>query len=173
MTYRADILLGRIIKSYGFEGAVSVKLERAFDRKIFEMESVFLESEGKPVPFIVSACEVIDNSLIRLIFDGYNSLEKINEFIGCRVFLTSSAEAVNNENDLHLLIGYQIITADNILLGTVHRIIENSGQTLLNIQTSLNKEILIPLHQDFIVRIDNKKKVITMDLPEGLTEINE
>jgi len=173
MAYRAGILLGRIIKSYGFEGAVSVKLERTFDRKIFEMESVFLESEGKPVPFIVSSCEVIDNSLIRLIFDGYNSSEKISEFIGCRVFLTSSLEVVDPENDLHLLIDYQIITTDNNLLGTVHGIIENPGQTILNIHTSLKKEILVPLHQDFIVRIDNKKKIITMDLPEGLMEINE
>ena len=173
MAYRAGILLGRIIKSYGFEGAVSVKLERTFDRKIFEMESVFLESEGKPVPFIVSSCEVIDNNLVRLIFDGYNSLEKISEFIGCRVFLTSSADAVDRENDLHLLRGYQIITADDNLLGTVHRITENPGQLLLNIHTSDNKEILVPFHQDFIVKVDNKKRTITMDLPEGLTEIND
>jgi 16S rRNA processing protein RimM len=173
MAYRADILLGRIIKSFGFDGAVSVKLERTFDRKIFEMESVFLESEGKPVPFIVSSCEVIDNSLIRLIFEGYNSLEKINEFIGCRVFLTSSGEADVKENDLNLLRDYQIISTDNNLLGTVHGIIENPGQILLNIHTSLNKEILVPLHKDFIVKVDNKKKIITMDLPEGLTEINE
>ena len=34
------------------------------------------------------------------------------------------------------------------------------------------KEILIPFHEDFIVSIDKKKKIIIMDIPEGLTEIN-
>jgi len=28
------------------------------------------------------------------------------------------------------------------------------------------------LHKDFIINIDNKGKIIKMDLPEGLTEIN-
>ena len=173
MAYHAGILLGRIIKSYGFDGAVSVKLEKTFDIKIFEMESVFLESEGKPVPFIVSSCEVIDNSLIRLIFDGYNSSEKISEFIGSRVFLTSSDEAYVMENDLNLIRNYQVITADNSLLGTVHGIIENPGQLILKILPEKGKEILIPFHEDFIIGVDNKKKIITMDLPDGLIEINE
>jgi len=173
MSYHSGILLGRIIKSYGFDGTVAVKLEKVFDGKIPEMESVFLESEGKPVPFLVSSCEIVDNTLMRITFDGYNSLEQISEFIGCRLFLTSSEKPENSGNDLNRLNGYQVSTAENDVIGTISEIIENPGQILLNIQTSRGKKMLIPFHEDFIVRIDNKKKIITMDLPEGLTEIND
>ena len=173
MAYNAGILLGKIIKSYGFNGTVTVKIEKVFEGKIPEMESVFLETEGKAVPFLVSSCEIVDNTLIRITFDGYNSLEKISEFIGCKLFLTSSEKPENYGNDLNPLNGYQVRTKENSMLGTISEIIENPGQILLNIQTSLNKKIFIPFHQDFIVRIDHKKKIITMDLPEGLTEIND
>lgn len=173
MAYSAGILLGKIIKSYGFDGTVAVKLEKVFDCKIPEMESVFLETEGKLVPFLVSSCDIVDNTLIRIRFDGYNSLEKINEFIGCKLFLTSSAKNEDDGTDLNSLQGYQIRTTENNVVGTILEIIENPGQILLNINTSLNKKILIPFHEDFIVRIDNKKRIITMELPEGLTEIND
>ena len=173
MAYNAGILLGKIIKSYGFDGTVTVKPEKVFDFKIPELESVFLETEGKMVPFLVSSCDIVDNNLIRINFDGYNSLEKINEFIGCKLFLTSSGKPDNDRNDLNQLTGHQVRTSENDLVGTISEVIENPGQVLLNIQTSRNKMILIPFHEDFIVKVDHKKKIITMELPEGLLEINE
>jgi ribosomal 30S subunit maturation factor RimM len=42
----------------------------------------------------------------------------------------------------------------------------------MNVRIEKDKEILIPLHEDLIIRIDNKKKIIKMDLPQGLMEIN-
>ncbi len=54
MSYKSDILLGKIIKFSGYEGAVAVKLEKIFTENIPPMESVFLHIEGKLVPFFVS-----------------------------------------------------------------------------------------------------------------------
>ncbi len=42
----------------------------------------------------------------------------------------------------------------------------------MKINTPAGKELLIPFHEDFIISIDKRKKIIIMDLPEGLTEIN-
>jgi len=32
--------------------------------------------------------------------------------------------------------------------------------------------VLIPFHEDLINKVDRRRKIITMDLPEGLTELN-
>ena len=173
MAYNAGILLGKIIKSYGFDGTLTIRTEKGFEGKIPEMESVFLETDGKLVPFLVSSYEIAGDNLIRIIFDGYNSIGKVNGFIGSKVFLTSTVKTENPYDDLNRLKGYRISTPDNDHLGTISEIIENPGQILLDVQTPRNEKILIPLHQDLIVKIDNRKKVITMDLPEGLTEIND
>ena len=53
MNYRCNILLGRVTKTSGFEGAVVVRLERSFIENIPQIESVFVEIDGRPVPFFI------------------------------------------------------------------------------------------------------------------------
>ena len=172
MAYKNDILLGRITKVSGFEGAVTVKLERLFSGKLPNMESVFLEIEGRPVPFFISDSDYSGADILRLKFDGYNSSGKVAEFVGCRVFLTAPGTSDNKIEEINSLIGYNVVTSDNITLGTIKEVIQNPGQWLLSVISDSNKTILIPLHEHFIVKIDNEKKLLIMEIPEGLTEIN-
>jgi 16S rRNA processing protein RimM len=173
MAYKSNILLGRITKVSGYEGAVAVKVEKFFTENIPQMESVFLEIEGRPVPFFISGMEYSGADILKLWFEGYDSTEKISEFIGCRIFLTNEIEDGKNQRpDNQLLIGYQVYTGESVLLGPISDIISNNGQWLLNIVYLNKKNVLIPFHEDFIIRIDKRKKVVVMDIPEGLLEIN-
>jgi 16S rRNA processing protein RimM len=172
MAYISNILLGRITKISGYEGAVTVKLEKTFTEDIPRLESVFLEIEGKPVPFFISGSEYSGADVLKLTFEGYGSIEKVSGFAGCRVFLTSGASRSAHKDDLADLIGYTILVQDNNFLGTITEIIQNPGQLLLSIVSPSKKEILIPLHDDFIVSIDHAKKTITMDIPDGLIDLN-
>jgi 16S rRNA processing protein RimM len=172
MAYKSDILLGRITKVSGYEGAVTIKLERIFSEKLPHMESVFLEIEGRPVPFFISDSEYSGADILKLKFDGYNSSEKVVEFVGCRVFLTTEAPARDKIENASNLVGYNVFTADKVSLGYVKDVIQNPGQWLMSVISDSKKVILIPLHEDFIVKIDNKKRLLIMDIPDGLTEIN-
>jgi len=172
MAYRADIQLGRITKVHGFEGGVTVRLEKTFIENIPEMESVFIEIEGKPVPFLISESDYPGGDIIWLKFTGYESIENISEFTGCRVFLTGSATENKTETLTGKLIGYKLQSPDNKLYGIIAEVIENPGQYLLKIITTEQKPLLVPFHEDLIVKINRKKKLIIMDLPEGLTDLN-
>ena len=172
MAYTSDILLGRITKVSGYEGAVTVRLEKIFFENIPQMESVFLEIEGRLVPFFISDSDYTGADILKLRFEGYGSVDKISEFIGCRIFLTTGMTDDNQPEDIQSFLGYQVVIQDNKLLGVIRELIFNPGQMLLSILSEKNKEILIPFHEDFIVKIDKKKKTIVMDIPEGLTEIN-
>ena len=172
MAYLSNILLGRITKINGYEGAVTVKLEKTFTENIPQMESVFLEIDGRPVPFFISDSEYSGADILKISFEGYDSIEKINEFTGCRVFLTSGIPVSPQTDEFRTLTGYTVLINDDKLLGTITEVISNPGQMLLNIVSPENKIILIPLHEDFIVSIDNMEKIIVMDIPEGLTDIN-
>jgi 16S rRNA processing protein RimM len=171
MAYKYGILLGRIIKVSGYEGAIAVKLEKIFTENIPQMESVFLEIEGRPVPFFIAALEYSGADILKLWFDGYNSNEKIGEFIGCRIFLTSGTYDKLKEDNQNL-IGYRVFVQEDKLLGSISEVLTNNGQWLINVISINKKDILIPFHEHFIVSIDKRKKVIIMNIPEGLTEIN-
>jgi 16S rRNA processing protein RimM len=172
MAYTCNILLGRIIKNIGYEGAVAVKLEKIFTENIPRMESVFLEIEGRPVPFFISGSEYSGADILKLSFNGYDSNKKVSEFTGCRVFLTS---AINNDNlkeKNENLIGYSVFVQEDQLLGSISEVLMNNGQWLINVISKNKKDILIPFHEHFIISINKRKKIIIMNIPEGLTEIN-
>ena len=172
MAYNSDILLGRITKVNGYEGAVIVKLEKTFSENIPQMESVFLEIEGRPVPFFISGSEYSGADILKLKFEGYDSIEKISEFTGCRVFLTTGIPDDYQTEDIQSLTGYKVLILGDKLLGSIKEVIPNPGQWLLNIISTKNKDILIPFHEHFIVSMDKKKKILVMDIPDGLIEIN-
>ena len=172
MAYRSNILLGRIAKINGFEGAVNIRLEKSFIENIPPMESVFLEIEGRLVPFIVSDSAYSGAGSLILEFEGYSSLESVKEFIGVNLYLTSASHKNNSEDDLSLLKGYNVIDEKGNSVGVIIEIVSNPGQLLLTVKGDNKKEILIPLHENLIKKIDRKKRLISMEIPEGLVEIN-
>ena len=172
MAYKYDILLGRITKVSGYEGAVAVKLEKIFTENIPQMESVFLEIEGRPVPFFIAGMEYSGADILKLWFEDYDSDEKVVEFIGCRIFLTSGTLNSTFKEDEQNIIGYKVFVQENILLGSISEVVSNNGQYLINVKSENKKIIMIPFHEDFIVSIDKRKQVIKMNIPDGLTEIN-
>jgi 16S rRNA processing protein RimM len=172
MTYDYDILLGRITKVNGFEGSVTVKLERSFIENIPQMESVFLEIDGQPVPFFISETDYPGNDILKLKFSDYNTADKIIEFRGCKVFLTTENDTYENEEELFDLTGYKVLNENNEPLGDISEVIRNPGQWLLRIISKQKKELLVPLHEDLIIKLDDIEKIIVMKIPEGLEDLN-
>lgn len=172
MVYKTGTLLGQITKTSGFEGAVLVRLEKSLIENIPGLESVFVETDGRPVPFFIEWSDYQGADIIRLKFSNYDSEAAVEEFKGCRVFLTEHSDESHNDSDFSTLSGYNVLDQDKKPVGKIAGITENPGQLLLNIESPSGKEVLLPLHEDLILSIDERKKVIIMNIPEGLTEIN-
>jgi 16S rRNA processing protein RimM len=172
VAYNANILLGRIIKIQGYNGTLTVKLENDFTENIPEMESVFIEIDGKPVPFFISSSDYSGGDSLKLRFEGYGTYEKVSGFSGCRLFLTSGDVKNIPSGDGKSISGFKVILKNKTVIGNIDEIIHNPGQNLLKVISPEKKEILIPFHRDFILSLDEKKRIIIVELPEGLTEIN-
>lgn len=172
MAYIANISLGRILKIQGYDGTLTVKLENEFIENIPAMESVFLEIEGKPVPFFISSSAYEGGDILKLRLDGYGSYEKVSGFAGCGIFLTSGGEKTGSSAGNENIAGFRVMLRDKSIIGDIEEIINNPGHDLMKIISPDNKEILIPFHRDFIVRFDEKKRTITVQLPDGLIDLN-
>jgi 16S rRNA processing protein RimM len=173
VAYNKGILLGRITKVHGFDGSVNVRLERTYIENIPEMESLFLEIEGRAVPFFISSIDYAGADILKIKFEDYNSFEKIKEFQGCKVFLTDGEDDKTLPDiDISRLEGTRVFLPDNRFIGVIREVIVNPLQLILVVINDSDKEILIPYHEDFIVEKDEQEKRITMNLPNGLTEIN-
>lgn len=172
MAYNPGILIGRITKTSGFEGAVILRPEKNLTENIQIDEPVFIEIDGRPVPFFISSIEEAGSDM-KITFEGYDTIDKVNEFKDCRVFLTNPAEPVDQTSDSDLMRGFHVMDQEENPLGIVLDIIYNPGQMLLSIEDESGREILIPFHEDLIIRIDTLTKTLIMDIPEGLSGINK
>jgi 16S rRNA processing protein RimM len=172
MAYTKHIMLGKITKIHGYEGAVIIRLERTFSDNIPEMESVFIEIDGRPVPFFIDYSELNDPSTLRLRFSGYNSADKVKEFVGCKLFLTGESISALPVGNPQSLLDYKVFSNEDISIGIISEIIENPDQLLLNVINGTGKNILVPLHEDLIKELDTEKKIIRMIIPDGISDIN-
>lgn len=173
MDYRKGILLGKIVKVNGFGGTLSLRPESGFISEDLHLtESVFLVIEGRPVPFFIESHELTGNNTIKLTFTGYNSVNSVAGFVGTNVYSTTITDEIDSKSDFILLTGYTVLSPEKRVTGVVSEVIENPAQILLVVISPDNREILIPLHEDFILSINRKKKQIVMDLPEGIEDLN-
>lgn len=173
MAYSTKILLGQISKVYGYEGFVVVRLEKRFIGDYFGQESVFLEIEGKPVPFFIEEEKYSGGDTLRLKFEGYETDAKVNEFVGCGVYLTDNDGSSSGETDISVFKDYSVLTKKGVVLGTVKEIIDNISQYLLVVVSREGKDILVPLHEELVESVDDEKKILVMDIPEDIISIND
>ncbi len=56
-------------------------------------------------------------------------------------------------------------------VGTVSSILKTGGTEILVIKTSAGKDVLVPLAESIVVKVDTAMKTIVIDPPEGLLEL--
>lgn len=170
---RDDLIpLGTIVRTHGYDGTVVIKTGRSYGEETEVMESVFVEVDGIPVPFILTACEASHQSLF-VTFAGYETRESVAEFTGCRVF---TAGVIKGQEDTSLplhLIGYNLSEPSGKKLGVIKAVEQYPMQVMLIILDPAGHEVLIPLNPDWIVELDNTEREIVLDLPEGLLSANK
>jgi 16S rRNA processing protein RimM len=69
------------------------------------------------------------------------------------------------------LIGFEVFSRDERRLGTVTGWLDAGGPALLEV-TEGRAEILVPLVPAICVEVDESRRRITADLPEGLEDLN-
>ena len=172
MTYKCNILLGKIFKINVHNGTITLKVTTTLVDDIPEMESIFVEIDGRLVPFFVAESNYHGNDLLNLKLVDYDTADKINEFKGCRVFLTSDDTLEYGGDIYEDIIGFNVFDENENRIGIVNNIIRNPKQWLLSILSEKKREILLPVHEDLVLRIDGAKRIIIIKIPEGLLEIN-
>lgn len=165
-------LLGIISKTRGATGAVILKLIKEASSKFYELESVFLEIEGLLVPFFIKSSRSLDNKNIIINFDSVESVDQGKGLIHRKVY-TEIPGIINKDNkepDFSFLKGYTLWDNNLGYTGKISGILSYSQNTLLKV-TKEKMEFTIPIHEDLIIEINSQKKLVVVDLPEGLLDL--
>lgn len=164
--------LGKIAKKFSYKGEVLIWLDTDEPELYEDMESVFVEQNKHLVPFFIVTSSLHKGDFLRTRFEDIDSEEDADKIMGSAVYLplTALPKLEGDKFYFHEVIGFD---AEDERLGNIGKIVsinDSSAQPLFEILKG-EIEILIPMIDDFIVKIDRENKKVVLNTPEGLVDL--
>lgn len=164
--------LGKITKKFSFKGEVLAYID-ADNPSIYQnLESVLLDINNKLIPFFIDKISLHKQYTLRIDFEDVKSESDANAIIGRELYLPLSflPPLKGNKFYYHEIIDFTIEDKRLGVFGKIVGVNDSAAQAYFEV---LNGEIemLIPLLDQFIVKLDRKAQNILVDLPEGLVEM--
>jgi len=164
--------LGKIVKKYSFNGDVLVKLDTDEPEMYEEMESVLVDKRNKLIPFFIEESQLHKSELLRVRFEDVDTEEDADVLIGSSLYLPLDLlpELTGNQFYFHEIIGFSAVDESFGEIGKITGVNDSTPQALFEIDRE-GTEILIPMADDFIQKVDREQKTIFLNVPEGLIDI--
>ncbi len=162
------IHIGKLGKPHGLKGEIHVipTNDRYLD---FLDDGVYVLVRG--LPYRISSVRNAGGIIVG--FEGLPDRTAVESLRGLPIALNYSEELalITEEDPFEEWMGFIIEDQHTqIKYGPIIDIIELPTQLTAVIEQN-GKEILIPLHEDLILGMDMDKRIIQMNLPEGLVEL--
>ncbi|MBA4276969.1 ribosome maturation factor RimM, partial [Flavobacterium sp.] len=136
------------------------------------LESVFVECDKHLVPFFIENSSLHKNDFLRIRFEDINTEEEADALLGNDLYLPLKMlpKLTGNKFYFHEVIGFEVEDKRLGYVGDIQSINDTTAQPLFEVLKD-GAEILIPMIDHFLVKVDRENKKIIMDLPEGLIEM--
>ncbi|WP_405200330.1 ribosome maturation factor RimM [Christiangramia sp. LLG6405-1] len=172
MTKEDCFYLGRIVAKFSFKGEVLIKLDTDEPELYTEMESVFVEYNENLVPFFIERSYLHKSTLLRAKIEDIDTEQDAEDMIGAELYLPLEQlpQLPDDKFYFHEIIGFDVIDQQHGNIGTIVSINDTTAQALFEIDKD-GKQILIPMNDEFIEKVDKKNKEIKVITPEGLVDL--
>lgn len=163
--------IGYLTKTHGLKGELQIVFSYKEPEKL-KLKAVFLEINGKMIPYFVNNFKLSQQTLGYFLFEDINHIDKAQPLVKKKVFLNKKLmpKKKKEEFSFHDLEGFTAVDENYGDLGEILSVREFPQQFLATVNYQ-EKEVLFPLSDNFITGIDIDKKILNVDLPEGLLEV--
>jgi 16S rRNA processing protein RimM len=162
--------IGLVNKTSGFKGALSCIVSVAHPEKLLKQKFLFVLIDGLPVPFLVEEIE-INGDEIFVKFEDVDSEQSAKKLL--RKELYSEKIKAQKKSDVITwfeLKGYKIVDGEHGELGTIDDVVEYPMQMIARCMVQ-DREVMFPLNDEIVSDIDEKKKIVYVNLPDGLLDM--
>ncbi|ATA73528.1 MULTISPECIES: ribosome maturation factor RimM [Capnocytophaga] len=172
MTLKDCFYVGTIVSKFSFKGEVLVKLD-SDDPELYEnLESVFIALGNNLVPFFVEKCSLHKTDLLRIKFEDVSSEADADALMKSKLYLPLSflPKLTGNKFYFHEIIGFTMEDVNYGYVGKIVGVNDITSQALFEVEND-GKELLIPMNDEFIEKVDRQHKKIIVKTPEGLIDL--
>ena len=168
--------VGEVAKTHNLQGEVVITTDSDLLEKYAD-EPVFLLLDGVPVPFFITdeGLTVRNHTSYIVKFDYVDSLAQAGRLVGCEVLfekrMLEGQEPEESGYDIFELIGFEVKDQVSEETGEVADVADYSGNVVLTVSI-MNKEILLPLSENYTCEIDFEQSRLLVQIPRELVELN-
>lgn len=163
--------IGKLVATHGFKGDMVLKHNLGRKTALKGLEKIFIEA-GKDsfLPHFIEKASSRSDEEVLIKIEGLDSPEAGKKLLQKEVWLAEADFEKHAAKSAPIsFLGYMIHTPEESV-GEVIEVIEQPHQMLCKVMYK-NREALIPIHENNLIHIDKKKKIIVVELPEGLLEL--
>ena len=164
--------IGKISKFRGINGEIELLFtDDVFDRG--ESPYLVIDMDGILVPFFWEEYKFKNNDTAIIKFEDINDEKAAKRLVGLRVYYPKKFNVEADSDSEHLtswkaFTGFDVVDTKGRKLGLIESVDDSTENILIYLQTPNGEELVLPLHEDFIVDYSMTQRIIALDLPKGL-----
>jgi 16S rRNA processing protein RimM len=163
--------IGKIVSTFGIKGELVLEHHLGAEPGFGKIKALFLEeTHGKFIPYFLETHKNRKAGETLVLLEGISTPEKARLLVRKKVWLPEiEVKKIAEESSPISWLGFVVFDGKK-KLGEVLEVIEQPAQILLRLEIN-EKEVLIPLNESTLEKIDISKQQIKVKLPEGLLDI--
>lgn len=164
------ISIAKVLNFHGIKGEAKLGFSKGREKQIQALKNVYVKKDDTYKELNVSSVRFHKQFAI-VKFKEFQTVNDVEEFKGCDLYLTREEVEDNLDNDEYLisdLIGMDVYDEDGSCIGTITAIGENLANDLLSVKDGNGKEHLVPFVKEIVPVVDLKGRKVVVNNIEGL-----
>ena len=165
------IRIGKIVATHGLNGALILTHVVGNANWLKKGQVILLEMQkGSYIPYFIAQLKANNDKEYIINVEDIDKIESAKKLVTKQVYVDENILAAYAKQSPLLWIGFNVIDKNKGRIGSIQDVSQTGYQWLAKVIYN-NSEVLIPLIDEMIEKVDVKNRTIEMELPEGLLEV--
>ena len=163
--------IGKLVAVFGLQGELVLLHRLGKKTSLKGLKTLFLEErKDEMLPWFIESTRIKGPEEIFVKLEGLDTKEAARRVVQKEVwFSEADFVAFAGKSAPISMVGFRLLDS-GVDLGEILEVIEQPHQVLCKIDLS-GKEALIPIHEETLRGVDAKKKIVRVELPDGLLDV--
>lgn len=164
--------LGHVAKLHGYKGEVSLFFDVTNPDDYKNLDSVYIDLNNQLTPFFVEKITSKGKGFFQAKFENLNSDNEARNLLRKDLYLPLSLLPELGDKNFydHEVVNFEVEDTNFGSVGKINQVLDYKINPLLQIMNG-DTEVLIPLIDGLVQKVDRENKKLTITAPEGLIEM--
>ena len=158
------LVVGKLRRPHGVRGEMLMDVLTDFPERLAPGVRVFVGEDHRPIS-IRSSRPQMDALLVA--FQGFTTPEAVGQFRNLLVYVRADEIPSLGEGEYyhHEMLGMQVVEEGGSPVGVITEILESAAHDVFVVQTADKHEVLIPMTDTVVIKVDVKRREMQVRLP--------